>query len=276
MWKTSRLTDKSQILSYLETDRLYAAYAIGDLDPVMFGQSTWAAAEQAGRLQALALLFCGLDPPALFLMGHTGGVRAILEHARYPERVFLTCRPAHLAVTRDFYVWDKTIPMWRMVLQPARFRPVKVDCVRLTPAHSDQLTELYAFGGGGAFSPAQMQHGAFHGVLLGSHLVAVAGTHLVSSTYGMAAVGNVFTHPDYRGRGYGTATTSAVVAELLQRGIRTVVLNVSQDNARAIRIYERLGFERFCPFFEGPALARRADDPCPAAGPGTGHGSLAG
>jgi predicted GNAT family acetyltransferase len=66
-------------------------------------------------------------------------------------------------------------------------------------------------------------------------------------------VGNVFTHPDHRGRGYGTATTGAVVAELLQRGIRDVVINVDQENVVAVRIYERLGFERYCPFLEGPA-----------------------
>jgi predicted GNAT family acetyltransferase len=84
-------------------------------------------------------------------------------------------------------------------------------------------------------------------------LVAAAGTHLVSATYGVAAVGNVFTHPDHRGQGYGTVTTSAVVAELLRRGIRDVILNVGQDNAGAIGIYERLGFERYCPFLEGPA-----------------------
>ena len=41
-------------------------------------------------------------------------------------------------------------------------------------------------------------------------LVAVAGTHLVSDTYGVAAIGNVFTHPDYRGRGYATLATGAV------------------------------------------------------------------
>jgi predicted GNAT family acetyltransferase len=101
---------------------------------------------------------------------------------------------------------------------------------------------------------------------MADQLVAVAGTHLVSPTYNVAAVGNVFTHPNYRGRGFGTATTSAVVDELLESGIRDIVLNVSRGNAIAVRLYERLGFERYCPFLEGPAFASRTTNrqPTPA------------
>jgi len=260
MWKTSRLTDKAQILAALETDRLYAAYAIGDLEPELFAECTWVGASEAGRVQALALHYRGLEPPALFLMGETGGLRAILAGAMCPGRVYLTCRAEHLAMTREFYAWDEVESMWRMVLQRTKFRPVEGDWVRLTPAHADELAELYAFGGGIAFSAAQLEHGVFFGVFTGRHLVAVAGTHLVSPTYGVAAVGNIFTHPEHRGRGYGTAVTSAVVAELLERGIGDIVLNVNQANQVAIGIYERLGFERYCPFLEGPARALRVAD----------------
>jgi GNAT superfamily N-acetyltransferase len=256
MWKISALTDKSEILAYLETDRFYTAYAIGDLEPGMFEQCTWVGAEKAGQLQALALYFRGLKLPALLLMGHVDGLRAILEEgALYPERAYLTCRAEHLAMVRYFYAWDEPIPMWRMVLQPARFQPIEGGCIRLGPSHSDQLMALYACGEGNAFGPSQIQRGVFYGFFSDGCLAAAAGTHLVSPTYGVAAVGNVLTHPDYRGRGYGTASTSAVVAELLRLGIRDVILNVSQDNAVAIGIYERLGFERYCPFFEGPASA---------------------
>ncbi len=253
MWKSSKLTDKSQILAFLETDRLYAAYAIGDLEPGMFAQSAWAGAERDGRMEALVLHFCGLKPPALFLMGDADGLRAILEDVLCPEWVYLTCRTKHLPVACDFYEWNETILMWRMVLRPACFRPVGGDCVRLTSAHSDQLTQLYALGGGNSFGPAQVPFGVFYGIFADGQLVAAAGTHLVSPTYSVAAVGNIFAHSDYRGRGYGTATTSAVVAELVRRDIRDVVLNVDQKNESAIRIYEYLGFERYCPFLEGTA-----------------------
>jgi ribosomal protein S18 acetylase RimI-like enzyme len=256
MWTTDALTDKSSILAYLETDQLYAAYAIGDLEPGMFEQCAWAGAAESGQIRALALHFRGLAIPALFLMGAPEGLRAIFAHALRPERVYLTCLEAHLPVTRDFYEWDFETPMWRMALNAASFRPIDGEPVRLRPDDAGALLALFALGGGDAFTPSQMVHGVFYGMLVDDRLVAVAGTHLVSPTYGVGAVGNVFTHPDYRGRGYGTVTTSAVVAELLRGGIRDVVLNVSQDNADAIRIYERLGFARYCPFLEGTAAAK--------------------
>jgi len=258
MWRTSELTDKPSILDYLETDRLYAAYAIGDLEPEMFEQCTWAGAYDGRRPSALVLHFRGLEPAALFLMGATDGLHAILEQTLRPEQVYLTCREKHLAMTREFYAWEKVSPMWRLALQPASFQPAGGDCVRLRPVHSDQVAALYTLGGGLAFSPAQLEHGVFYGVLADGQLVAAAGTHLVSPTYEVAAVGNVFTHPGHRGRGYGTACTSAVVVELVERGIRDIVLNVGQENARAHRIYKQLGFARYCPFLEGPARAASA------------------
>ena len=256
MWKTNELTDRSRILSYLERDRLYAAYLIGDLEPEMFAQCTWVGAEGAEQLRALALLYRGLSPPPLLLVGDVDGLRAILEGDPFPAQVHLICRPEHLEPTRAFYVWDREAPMWRMVLSPTLFRRVTGDCVRLEPAHAEQLTRLFTHGGGLAFLPAQVGRGVFYGVLVDGQVVSVAGTHLISTTYGVGAIGNVFTHPDHRGRGHGTATTSAVANELLQRGIRDVVLNVDQDNGAAIHVYEKLGFERYCPFYEVTASRR--------------------
>jgi ribosomal protein S18 acetylase RimI-like enzyme len=252
------LSDKEEILSHLETDRLYAAYAIGDLEPGMFDQSIFAAAKRGGQPEALVLHFSGLRPPPLFLMGKPDGLKAILETALCPEWVYLNCREAHLPVTQQFYRWEEIVPMWRMVLDPARFNITPTQCCRLTADHTDALVELYAVGGADAFGPAQVPQGEFCGILEHGRLVAAAGTHLVSPTYGVAAVGNVFTHPDHRGRGFGTATTNAVVAALLQRGIRDIVLNVAQTNQMAIRVYEKLGFERYCPFLEGRAYSLAA------------------
>jgi predicted GNAT family acetyltransferase len=50
------------------------------------------------------------------------------------------------------------------------------------------------------------------------------------------------THADFRGRGYATAVTGAVTAELL-RFCDQVVLNVRADNPPALAAYRRLGYQ---------------------------------
>jgi ribosomal protein S18 acetylase RimI-like enzyme len=250
-WTTIELKEKARLLAYLETQRSYAAYAIGDLEESLFVQCEWYGAYQDGQIQALALLFHGLQPPALFLMGEVDGLRSLLQAEVCAPRVYFMCRPEHLDVTFKFYAWQKAVAMWRMAFKPGR-NPLKhAKCERLGAAYQRTLQELYILGGGDAFTEAQLAQGVFYGISASGKLVAAAGTHLVSRTYGVAAVGNVFTHPDYRRRGYGEAVTGAVVAELKRRGIGDIVLNVAQENRTAIGLYERLGFERVCAFFEG-------------------------
>ncbi len=56
--------------------------------------------------------------------------------------------------------------------------------------------------------------------------------------------------------GLAAQTTSAVVKELAARDIRTIALNVRQQNVQAIRVYERLGFRKHSEFREGIASRR--------------------
>jgi ribosomal protein S18 acetylase RimI-like enzyme len=250
-----RLTNKEKILAFLMHEHLYAAYAIGDLEPDLFAQTEWVGAEKSGHLIAMSLCFRGLQPPALFLMGANEGLDEIFEAGNRPENVYLLCRLEHYLTTKKYYSWKKRLPMWRMVTDPVRFQAVDGDPIRLNTTHIDQLVDLFGDEGADAFSPSQVPSGVFYGIFQNNHLVSAAGTHLVSPTFNIAAVGNIYTLPDYRGKGYGTQTTSAVVSELIRQGIEDIVLNVEQDNLPANRLYDRLGFERYCPFYEGLAAA---------------------
>ena len=49
------------------------------------------------------------------------------------------------------------------------------------------------------------------------------------------------THPDARGRGYAALLSRHVASEIVRRG-EVPFLHAYADNARAIRLYERLGF----------------------------------
>jgi ribosomal protein S18 acetylase RimI-like enzyme len=249
MCQVRTLTNKDEILAFLQQDRLYAAYAIGDLEPNLFAQCQWFGAENDERMLALALFFTGLQPPALFTMGNTDGLAAILALALQPKRAYFTCRAEHLPVVEASYALDEVEEMFRMAIAPADFRHVSDPATKLDLSHLDALHQLYRLGGGDAFAPYQFRDGIYYGIEVGGRLVSAAGTHLVSPTFGVAGVGNIFTHPDYRRRGYATACTSHVVEELLAQGL-DIVLNVNRENTEAIGIYERLGFHRCCPYIE--------------------------
>jgi GNAT superfamily N-acetyltransferase len=249
MCQVRTLTNKDEILAFLKQDRIYAAYAIGDLKPSLFAHCQWFGAEYDGEMQALALFFTGLQPPALFIMGNTGGVATILDSALQPERAYFTCRTEHLPVVEAYYDLDEIEHMFRMAIVPADFRSFSGPTVKLDLSHLDALRQLYRLGGGDAFAPYQLRDGIYYGIEVGGRLVSAAGTHLVSPTFGVAGVGNIFTHPNHRRRGYGTTCTSHVVEDLLAQDL-DVVLNVNRKNTEAIGIYEGLGFRRYCPYIE--------------------------
>ena len=253
-----RLTDRAGILSVLETDRVYAAYAIGDLQARFFEQCQWAVAQGRNGPVALVMAFAGLQPPALFTLGSAEGIRSILRQELRPAQAYVTVRPENLDVVSAVYRLAEPRKMWRMTVDEDSFRPVQRPTLRLRPSDIGALNELYSWGGAAFFAAYQLDQGVYHAVVENGKLVAAAGTHIVAPEYGVAAVGNVYTHPDHRSRGHATACTSAVVAELLTMGCRTVVLSVRQDNAPAIYAYEKLGFRVHCPFLE-MAGQRRQD-----------------
>jgi ribosomal protein S18 acetylase RimI-like enzyme len=93
------------------------------------------------------------------------------------------------------------------------------------------------------FDTRMLDTGKFFGLQENDALIAVAGIHVYSREYGVAALGNIATHPDYRGQGLAGKVTACLTRELVNEGL-TVTLNVAADNEPAIRCYSRLGFER--------------------------------
>jgi len=59
-------------------------------------------------------------------------------------------------------------------------------------------------------------------------------------------IGPVYTPPEYRGHGYGSAVTAAVSAERLAEGRRFCFLYTDLANPTSNRIYMRLGYRRVC------------------------------
>jgi ribosomal protein S18 acetylase RimI-like enzyme len=261
-YRVCRLTDRAAIRDYLNQDRCLMAYALGDLDNAFWPSSRFYGAYQGEDLTALLLLYDGLEPTVLTAFGDVDGVRAIFEGQALPGEIYYLFVPEMGALLAEYYQLTHNQREWRMVLEPGAFSPPALTGVtHLGPSDARALADLFRHAAEPgeeivAFSPWQIEHGVFFGVWDAGALVAAAGTHVWSPAEGVAAIGNVFTRPEYRGRGYATDCTAAVATEALTAGLDTVVLNVRHGNSPAIHVYEKLGFRTYATFWEGPALKR--------------------
>jgi GNAT superfamily N-acetyltransferase len=251
-------TDLARAREILESDRVWSAYALADLAPEEQPHCTWVLGTHS-----LLLQYGGFEPPVLFAHGDPAECRGLLQ-VLPAGPVMMTLRSEMLNAFSEPLDATAPLAMWRMVLQsegdPSR---TGADAQRLGPADLEAVEALYRGQADrpDAFHPRQLEQGVFYGIREGDRLVCVAGTHIISPVVSVAAIGNVFTHPDRRAQGLATRATAAVVADLRQRGLTTIVLNVAQDNAPAIQCYHRLGFREHCPYLEGIGrLHPRPDD----------------
>jgi ribosomal protein S18 acetylase RimI-like enzyme len=250
--------DRAMLRSYLETDRLYSAYALCDLDEREFLRTRWGVAMAAGKPVAVVLQYAGYSPQPIFVMGHNDGIQAILADVIKPRTAYVAARPEHLQAIAANYRVDSGPAMFRMWVDAAHFRPFPADVSRLLPVEIGELNRLYQLGFASWLPASAISDGLYYGVQVGGRLVSAAGTHVISATARLAVVGNVMTHTDYRGRGYATAVTGAVTAELL-RFCDQVVLNVRADNPPALAAYRRLGYQVNVTFEE--RLIHRSEPP---------------
>jgi ribosomal protein S18 acetylase RimI-like enzyme len=258
---TRAVTDRRRLRDFLETDRLLAAYAICDLEDREFGKTRWGGAFDGDRLVAVALEYSGLTPQPLFVMGRSDGIEAVLRDVVRPRAAYVAVLPDAVEAVQTAYRLDPGPQMVRMWVDRARFRPYPADVRRLLPVDIGELNRLYQLGFASWLPSSAIGDGVYFGIRVGGRLVAAAGTHVVSAGARIAVVGNVLTHVDYRGRGYATAVTGAVTAELL-RTCDQVVLNVRSDNPPALQAYRRLGYAEHVRFEE--RLGHRLGSPWPS------------
>jgi ribosomal protein S18 acetylase RimI-like enzyme len=251
-------TDLHAIRAALDRDRAWSAYAIGDLDPERLSDCSWYA--PAADRDTLVLLYRGFMPPILFATGAPALLSKVFAELD-AATVSLHLLPEAVDALPPTYTATDTKLSWRMTVDAASFRPVAAedDVAALNLASAAAVAALFADAREGGeeppfYKPSMLAEGSFRGIWEGADLVAVAGAHLFSPALGVCTIGNVYTRRDRRRRGLAARATSAVVRHALAASIPTIVLNVSQANDAARRVYERLGFRVHCAFVEGEAF----------------------
>jgi len=116
---------------------------------------------------------------------------------------------------------------------------INADLIDLTNEHIPQMLELTQLTKPGPFLSRTIEFGHYQGIFDNEKLVAMAGQRMAPLPY--IEVSAVCTHPDHVGKGYAKQLLLSQVNQIIKQG-SIPFLHVRDDNYRAIKLYESIGF----------------------------------
>lgn len=252
MVEVARSLDRDFLGERLQADRYNTAYALAQLDDDAWSEAEFFLCRTPNGLAVVCHSRAGLGY-ATTSTGPSDGVRAILAlHPGFPT-TFAIADPRHTDALKTAYSFRHITRMMRMLVTRESFQPNNRPAQPMLGAHVQLINRLYnAEGDPTQYRKEHIAEGCYWGVVDNERLVAVAGTHAIGRTHSIAILGNVFTHPRFRGRGHATTATSAVTAALLEQ-LDEVVLSVDPKNEPAVHAYRNLGYRQVGEIIEASA-----------------------
>lgn len=252
------MQEVTELASLLRKNPELHIYELGDLDPFFFPQTKWFAEDGV-----LCLLYTGSFGSTLLAFAapsEEARMIALLERTRdrFPDHFYTHLTPGLAAALEPRFELSPPKPALKMVLRD-REKIEAIDTRDVVEVLSEDLAAAEALYRdsypGNWFDARMLETGCYCGIREGDRFIAIAGVHVYSPTYRVAALGNIVTAHDARGRGLGAKITAAVSKKLLAT-VDVVGLNVMRDNAVAISCYRKLGFEVVADYEELFATAK--------------------
>lgn len=250
------LHDKRSIAAFLRHNPALHVYALGDLDEFFWPSTTWYGLQDGDNLRQIALVYAAPVLPVLLAISAQPNpdMALLLQSISYllPSRIYAHLSDDAAAALADHYDLQSNGTYYKMALHDysALHLVDTGDVVPLSTADLAPIQALYqASYPNNSFDPRMLETGCFYGIWHDAMLVSIAGIHVYSPSYRVAALGNITTHPGYRGRGLARATT-ARLCQMLRGQIDHIGLNVHVANQQAISCYQQLGFAAIATYGE--------------------------
>ena len=222
---------------------------MGDLDDFEWPHTRWFGWERDGQLEQIVLLYTEPALPVLIAIAEEPFVAMedLLRAVRgaLPSALSVHATAPLLDTLAERYVIEGAEPHLKLAL--GRTDLIAAHALPVELLGTTDLADIEGFYRaaypGTWFVPRMLATNRYVGIRRDGRLVCVAGVHVHSPTWHVAALGNVATLPDTRGQGLARGACAALCLLLLADGIETIALNVRADNAAAIAAYTHLGFE---------------------------------
>jgi ribosomal protein S18 acetylase RimI-like enzyme len=257
--------DKERIREHLSQDSDLHLYELGDLDDFFWPHTRWYGLEEdGGRLRSLALLYSGTSLPVLLALekvsGDGDGMGSLLEELlpHLPPRLYSHLSPHLVERFSPRYALEPHGEHRKMALvDRARIKGIDTrNVIRLSSANLDEVRAFYESSYPGNWFDARMlETGQYFGLRIDGSLASIAGVHVYSPAYRVAALGNVATRPSHRGKRLARTVTARLCASLLET-VDRIGLNVKSDDRAAIACYRGLGFEHTARYEENMLILR--------------------
>ncbi len=128
--------------------------------------------------------------------------------------------------------------------------------IALDPCHAPSMTALHRESFSPAWPEHDMQQHLARDLVLGYEMEGgLRGFIILALAADQADILILVVHHDARQRGIGQALLAAAENKAYQQGVRTVFLDVAEDNIPALRLYQNSGYQ---PIGRRPAYYRRA------------------
>jgi len=238
------IKDRSALARYFRQDLPLHLYSLGDLDDFYWPRMTYYGIQTEIGLKNITPFYRGDNLPVLLAFGELDQEYLRQLQSLLPNRFYTHISPGLIKHFSDNYQISEHGDHYKMTLVNSDpiLQANTDNTYPLAETDLPEVNELYKESyPENAFDPRMLESGQYIGIRHLGRLVSIAGIHTYSTTYRVAALGNITTHPENRGQGYGRAVT-ARLCQLLEDKVDFIGLHVKCDNQPAISLYRSLGF----------------------------------
>ena len=242
------ISDKVIIEQFLRKDTFLNIYGIGDLDDFFYAKTQWFSFLSDNQIRAILLIFNDIQFPVLLALNKQKldvDFETIRRFTKLIPNKFYAQLTADFKVLLNKFYESRSYGMhYKMGLTNYSL----INNIDTTDAHQlnhddeNEILNLYKISyPTNWFNSRMLETHQYFGIKKDNKLISIAGVHVYSKEFRVAALGNITTHPDYRNRGLAKIVVSELCKSLL-RNTDHIGLNVHKENIGAIKLYENLGF----------------------------------